>query len=215
MPRQHRWQGTNGTPGCWERREGTVQNRRLEVLKRLEAGEIDAEEAASLLGALGASDEAPAGESIGVAQPPAARRDARWSRFWLYPLSVGGGVLVLGTLILALVSAAGAARGWLVCGWPLALLGVAAVLLALWSRRAKWLHLRVKESDGSRVAISFPLPLTLAAWILRIAQRFVPQLKDTGVDDLIITLRENPHSEPLSIQVDEGGKGDKVDIYIG
>lgn len=193
----------------------TVENRRLEVLRRLEAGEIDVEEAASLLGALGASDEAPAGETIRVAQPPATRREARWSSFWLYPLAVGGSVLVLGTLVLALVFAAGAARGWLVCGWPLALLGVAALLLALWSRRAKWLHLRVKESDGRRVAISFPLPLTLAAWTVRIAQLFVPQLKDTGVDDLIITLRENPHSEPLSIQVDEGGRGDKVDIYIG
>ena len=192
-----------------------MENRRLGILRRLEAGEIDAEEAAALLGALGSAEEAPAGEAIGVVQRPVERPAGRWARFWIYPLAAGGAILALGALLLTLVFAAGAARGWLVCGWPLAVLGLAVVLLAIWSRRAKWLHLRVREEDGHRVAISFPLPLTLAVWVLRIAQPFVPQLRNTGVDDLIIALRKNPQGEPISIQVDEGDRGERVDITIG
>jgi hypothetical protein len=192
-----------------------VENKRLEILGRLQAGEIDAEQAAELLRMLRLSEEAPEGETIDIAQPPAGLPEVRWSGFWLYPLAVGAAVLLLGALVLSLVFVAGVAAGWLICGWPLAILGFVVVLLALWSRRARWLHLRVKEAKGSKVAISFPLPLTLAAWVLRIAQPFIPQLKDTGVDDLIIALRSSPRDQPFSVQVDEGDRGDKVDIYIG
>jgi hypothetical protein len=192
-----------------------MENRQLEILRRLQEGEIDADEAAALLGAVGTAEESPAGEAIGVVQGPARRPEGHWAHFWIYPFAVGAALLALGALCLTLVYGAGAGWGCALCGWPVALLGLAAVLLALWSRRARWLHLRVKEAEGKKVAISFPLPLTLAAWVVRIAQPFVPKLRETGVDDLIVALSRNPHDEPLSIQVDEGEGGDKVDIYIG
>ncbi len=37
---------------------------------------------------------------------------------------------------------------------------------------------------------SLPLPLRPAAWALRLARPWVPQLKDTAVDELILSLAE-------------------------
>jgi hypothetical protein len=78
------------------------------------------------------------------------------------------------------------------------------------------MHVRIKEEGKRKIAFSFPLPLTLAAWVVRVAQPFVPQLQDTGVDDLIIALRESAaHGQPFSIDVQDDEEGEHVQIYIG
>lgn len=188
---------------------------RMEILQRLQAGEISTEEAARLL-SLSPATEAPAeGEVITVTPSAAPQPGASWRRFWVYPLMAGGSALILGGLVVGLVYSAGAGWGWLVCGWPLVVLGLLVAALALWSRWAKWLHVRVHEKGRRKVAISFPLPLTLAAWAIRIIGPFVPQLKKTGADDLIIALRDSRRGEPLHVQVDEGEDGDQVEVFIG
>jgi hypothetical protein len=117
---------------------------------------------------------------------------------------------------MAVVYATDAARGWLVCGWLPMLLGLLVALLAFWSRRATWMHLRISEGGRRKIAFSLPLPLGLAAWVMRIAQPFVPQLRDTGVDDLIIALRESSaRGEPFFVQVEDDQDGEKVEVYIG
>jgi hypothetical protein len=56
----------------------------------------------------------------------------------------------------------------------------------------------------------------LAAWVVRIAQPFIPQLKQTGVDDLILALRDSSsRSEPIFIDVQGDQDGERVEIYIG
>jgi hypothetical protein len=198
-----------------------MEEERLGILKMLETGQIDAEEAATLLAAL---------KPEGLVQPETAEAaslpredrlpssEERWARFWIYPLMVGAGVLAVGALVSVLVYATGAARGWLVCGWLPVSLGLGVMLLAWWTRRATWLHLRISEREGTRrkIALSFPLPLALTAWVLRIVQPFVPQLKETGVDELIIALRDSAkRDEPLFIDVQNDEGGERVQIYIG
>jgi hypothetical protein len=103
-----------------------------------------------------------------------------------------------------------------VCGWLPMILGVVVIVLAGWSRRAKWLHLRISEGEQQKIAFSFPLPLTLAAWALRIARPFVPQLEETGVDELIIALRDGTTGdEPFFIDVQDEEEGERVRVYIG
>jgi hypothetical protein len=194
-----------------------VEQEQLEILKMLESGEIDPEEAASLLSALRLPD-ADASAAIPETTPePLEQPRDDWAKFWIYPFMAGGVVVIAALLVIGLLYAADAARGWLaVCGWLPMSLGLAIVLLALWSRNATWLHLRIREGEKQQIAISIPLPLTLAAWGLRIAQPFVPQLKETGVDDLIIALRDSdPREEPISIDVQDNEDGERVQIYIG
>lgn len=203
-----------------------MENERLKILRMLETGEIDAEEALSLLAAIDAPDsELPGRTRPGagggdLGQPaqsstPLAAQRRRWARFWIYPLMAGGLVLILGSLVMALVYATGAKRGWLVCGWLPMILGLLGMLLAWWTRRAKWLHMRIREGGRKKMALSFPLPLAFAAWVLRILRPLVPKLGETGVDELIIALRDSGRDEPISIDVQDDQEGEQVQVYIG
>jgi len=89
--------------------------------------------------------------------------------------------------------------------------------LLLLARRAPWLHLRVQEQDGQRFAISLPLPLGLAHWIIAIARNFVPKDQAAHLetaDSFVTAMRDDPRREPIIIDVDDDD-GDKVEIYIG
>jgi hypothetical protein len=199
-----------------------MENERLEILKMVEAGKIDAAQAAVLLAALEGSvpedpSEAPEGK---VPLPPNLEPpewlENRWTRFWIYPLMAGGAALIAGTTVMALVYATGGARGWLCCGWLPVLLGLLMLFLVLWSRRATWMHLRISEQGRRKLAFSLPLPLTLSAWAVRIARPFVPQLQETAVDDLILALRDSPsRDEPFFIDVQNDEDGERVELYIG
>jgi hypothetical protein len=197
-----------------------MEQEQLEILKMVEAGQIDAKEAAQLLAAL---DEVmlPDSEEVRGAAPPlplgtTERQASQWARFWIYPMMAGGGVLIVGALVMGLVYASGGAKGWLVCGWLPMLMGLTVVVLALGTRRAPWMHLRISEGGKRKIALSFPLPLTLAAWAVRIAQPFVPKLQETGVDDLIVALRDSAvRGKPVFIDVQDDQEGERVELYIG
>jgi len=169
-------------------------------------------------------DEGREREGLERAQPvvdkPASAPDwegppARWSRFWIYPALVGGGLLILGAVVLGLLYAASAAPGWRVCGWLPMILGLIVAILAWWSRTARWLHLRVKEEGERNIAFSFPLPLTLTALVIRIIRPYVPQLKETGVDEMILALRDTNQDEPFFLDVQDDEDGEHVQVYIG
>jgi hypothetical protein len=192
------------------------EEERLQILNMLQAGQIGAEEAARLLSALEEPQEGAPVETLPPTSKPAERRESRRARFWIYPMMAGGVVVLLGALVTGLVYATGTARGWLLCGWLPMLLGLTVMVLAVWTRRAAWLHLRISEGGRRKMAFSFPLPLTLAAWAVRIAQPFVPQLQESGVDDLIIALRESTgRGEPFYIDVQDNDEGERVEVYIG
>ena len=108
---------------------------------------------------------------------------------------------------------------WFFCAWLPFLLGLIAIGIGWTSRSARWLHLRIHETSRGgprRIAISFPLPIRLTAWFLRNFGRFIPQLNQTGLDELILALGETATPEtPLYVNVDEGEDGDRVEVFIG
>ncbi|HSJ55747.1 MAG TPA: hypothetical protein VLC95_01105 [Anaerolineae bacterium] len=210
-----------------EERGADARRRVLELLGR---GQIGVEEAERLLRGMAEPEEerlddgtaAEAGFPSSVALPAEAAGTVPsgapegWRRFWIWPLLAGGVVLLAGALIMGLVYATAAAAGWLVCGWVPMIAGLLVMGVAWWSRTATWLHLRISEPGSRRIAISMPLPLTLAAWVLRIARPYVPQLRDTGVDELILALRDSRAGDaPLFIDVQDEEDGEHVQIYIG
>jgi len=128
-----------------------------------------------------------------------------------------GGWLVYGAL-----QAPGRAL-WLLCGGvPLALLGLSLLLLGWLSRATPWIHIRLRLKAGAhprRIALSFPLPLRAAAWLLRRIRPLVPRLEATGVDELILALSETVRTDtPLMVEVrpgDEDERVEQVQVVIG
>ena len=194
------------------------------ILQMVQNGTITAAEADSLLRAMGEDPEPQpnmAAEPLSQAAPPAGSRARRgmpawWEGTWLY---VFAGALILAGVGLGftIMIAQGQTRpGWLACTLPV--LGFGALLAGLtwWSRDARWLHIKVRE-PGQRVHISLPVPLRLAAWVLRAARPWVRQLQDTAIDEALLALADADlkGEEMLVVEVDDAEEGEQVEIRLG
>jgi hypothetical protein len=110
---------------------------------------------------------------------------------------------------------------WFICSSVLLAFGIVVIVLAAQSRTARWLHLRVRQRPGQRpqtIAISLPIPLRFARWIMRIFGGFVPDMHGASVNDILMALDSleqstNPEN-PVYIEVDEED-GERVEIFIG
>ena len=183
----------------------------LRILELIEVGEISAEEGARRLVAL-----TGAAETTKPPEPPAVPRPALVRWLWQGAFWTGVALLAGGGLLMASVYSQGGTTGGLVWGWILFIFGVLVTLLGWWLQRAHWLCLRVRQHDGPNVTLALPLPLGLIAWGLRIARPFVPQLEETGVDEVILAMREEIRDgHPFVVEVNEREGGERVQVYFG
>jgi hypothetical protein len=143
----------------------------------------------------------------------------KWKRWWMIPLWVGVGITIFGALLMFWAYQVSGFSFWFGCTWLPFSIGILVMVLAWSTRTSRWLHLRVQQKPGQRpqsIAISFPIPLRLTAWFLRLFRKKIPRLANSGVDELVLALGENTSSEdPFYIEVDEGEEGERVQIYIG
>ncbi len=202
-----------------------MSEERAKILQMIADGRITAEEASQLLAALSNDDgveiHTPAtdrdeGSGADDSSPPVQM--PHFGNLWLIPLYVGLVLFVCGALAaFPLYTQSGS---WLlvVCGWPAFVIGLLTMIAAWLSRRSRWVHVRITNVDGSRrnIKFSFPIPLRLSAWALKIGSRFIPKLKDTGVDEMIVALDEAmTGDQPLYVDVQEDDGGERVQVYIG
>ncbi len=200
-----------------------MDNERIRILKRVETGEIKAEEAVRLINELSQASSSlpepaviePGPSAAQAASMPRLQVPKGFSHFWLYPLWAGVGTVVIGAILLYAVYGAQAGWGWAVCGWPLFALGVLITATAWWLRTARWVHVRVRGKEN--VTLSLPIPIKLTAWGIKIAKPFVPQFRDTGVDEVIMGLGDalQEGNQPLYVDVNDDESGEHVQVYIG
>ena len=197
---------------------------RMQILQMIEDGKVSAAEGLRLLDALNSPPAAAAPPEPSSAPPSAGALPdedlTRWRRWWIVPMWIGTGIVLVGAMLMyAAYSATGHLGFWFGCATLPFILGVIVMALAGFSQSARWLHVRVKtgqEEWPRNIAISFPLPIGLTAWFLRTFGSRIPKLRETGVDELIMALGEHTSAEaPLYINVDEGSNGEKVQVYIG
>jgi hypothetical protein len=192
---------------------------RLQVLKMLETGQLSTDEAIEMLDALN-------GKTPRLTETPASHGDVREDMpqvgsWWLVPTGIGAIVMALGAPLLALGLSGRSPVFWaLCCGWIPFLVGLTVLTIGVWSRSARWLHLRIRNSQTGKMtfAISMPLPLTLAAWVIRFVRPFVPQIKDIAVEEMIMAMRDGwstGDEEPIFVEVQDDDDGENVLIYIG
>jgi hypothetical protein len=147
----------------------------------------------------------------------------KWSGWWAIPLAVGGFIAAWGGMFMYVT--ASVAQGislWFLCASVPFVIGVVIAGLALLSRNAPWLHLRVQQKPGEkpeRIAISFPIPIRPVAWFFRTFGDRIPKLKNNtngiNLDEVIMAIGQSTSRDnPIYIQVDEDD-GEKVEIFIG
>lgn len=183
--------------------EDEREREREQVLRDLDAGRIDVEEALHRLQTAGPEGPPP----VGLTDSP-----RRWRDWWLIPLAVSIVVLAVGGL------AASSGGWWWACGGPALFVGAVGVTLSVLSRNSPWVHLRItsRESGVRRVAISLPLPLRTVAGLLRVVGDWIPGLDRTSVDELLMALDGSiSGDEPLQVVVDDEEEGERVEVYLG
>jgi hypothetical protein len=164
-----------------------------------------------------AAEEKPP-QAAEVTPDPFRDRAQAWRRWWWFPLWGGVGITLVGALLMYLAWDRSGFGFWFACTWFPFLFGVFVMALSWASRTARWLHVRIhrQPGDGPRnIAISFPLPLRLAAWFVRTFNVRVPKLERTSLDELILALEHTTPDAPFFVEVQDDDDGERVEVYIG
>jgi len=198
-----------------------------QILKMVAEGKISAEEAMTLIKALGETPpeaetevvEASTGSGSGTTAAPELEETAAQARRWaMIPLWIGVAIVILSAYWLFSLAQASNFGFWFYCAWLPFLLGLAVVVLAAGSRAARWLFVRVERKRGRprNIVLGFPLPLGLTAWFLRTFGHRIRDLERTNVDEILQALEKTTSSKsPLIVNVQDNEDGEHVQVYIG
>ncbi len=190
-----------------------------EILRLVQEGKITAEEGARLLDAMSAGEddtEEQAGPEPVIVSAPAQQsvegRPRPRSPYWLFVLLFGLGWTLAG----AALTLWALGTGWLVLTVPFLLIGLAVLSLGAASRDASWLSIHITDADGRRkFMLDFPIPLPVLAWGVRVARPFVPEFRDTAVDELILSLHgSSVPGELLLVDVIDDESGERVQVKV-
>lgn len=192
-----------------------MNEERKHILNMIAEGKISAEEGVQLLESLADEDETKEGE-IG-SDDISALGDPR--RFWIYPALAGAGIAAIGAALYLAIYGRWGMTPWLTCGIVPFLVGVTVVTLGWWSRQARWFHLRITNlhTGHRQFVMNLPLPLGLTAWVVSILRPFIPRFRQTGIDEMILSLRDGieKSGQPLVVDVTDEDGGERIQIYFG
>lgn len=179
----------------------------MDVLNSLDGGEIDVNQALTLL-----EGEDEQRRTRKIKQPS---RRGNWRLWWSIVLGIGT-ALTAGAAGLAVLSG-----WWWLCAGPMLLMGIILLIVAALTYDSHWASVRVMTGARSwprDIALSVPVPIGLAAWVLKTFNQFIPGLARTQVDELLVGLGELEEtisrSEMITIEVD-GEDGEHVEVYLG
>lgn len=197
-----------------------MSEERRKILEMVENGQISAEEAAFLLQLVPEPEPVDADprqreQPFPEDAPERKTGRVRTRPYWLYPLAVGSIVMLVGGAVVATAYQQSRVSLWTwLCGWMPLFLGLLVVTIAAWARTAHWVHLRVVDRDD-HIFLSFPLPLRFSAQVIHVTRRFIPQFRDTGIDEAILALRDGLNDgQPITIEIDHEEEGEHIEITI-
>jgi hypothetical protein len=207
-------------------KEAATVDETLHILQMLEQGTISADEAHRLLIAVRPDRETQTedvrpGATELAAGGPNAPNFRRYRVLSYIPFGVALVIFLLcswWTYVLYR-NTGGRTTGGLVVLLIVTVLVLMVTAVTLWMSATPWLHVRVRDRDGHRIAISLPLPLRLAYWGLHLAGRFVHDESTAQLDaaaQMVEALRISQSKltrEPIAIDVDD--EGERVQVYIG
>lgn len=206
----------------------------IELLQKVERGEISAEEASRLLEQMqdyqvfepeqeGSKSYHAAGEdqdSETLTATGDLRKFGRFTRWWIIPYTFGVLITALGAFWIYLGWNGGEITFGFWIAWLPFISGVAFMALSWRARASHWIHLRVQQQQGrrpERFTISMPLPLGIIKWANRTFGHHFPQeVRGIDLDDFIDSIEESVTSDnPIYVWVDDAKEQQQVEIWIG
>jgi hypothetical protein len=203
---------------------------RRKILQMVADGKISAEEAATLMRSLEESAE----DEIQVieAEPASGGREARVNSaefdqirerarlFAWIPLGVGIILTILTSWWMFSIQQEAGLNFWFFCMALPFFLGILLIALGAGGRSSRWLYVNVDRSHQTdwpkNITLALPLPLGLAGWFLRNFGSHIEGLKGTNVDEILTAISAaKTVTEPLIVNVDESGSGERVQVFIG
>jgi hypothetical protein len=158
----------------------------------------------------------PAEQDVISPPPPIDVHIPDTQHWWQVPFWIGAATLVAGAFILAGALSSGGVCLILLCGLPLLFIGILAIIVAWFARNGPWVHIRVKHQQPGERNVNISVPLDLGVMAVRVAEPFVPQMKKTGVDDVIVSMKDNvKRDQPLIIDVNDDDDGEHVQVIVG
>ena len=175
----------------------TTSEERQQVLRMIADGKITPEEGSRLLAALSGgkppalaesavpgeqSDNTPRTEQAAPQQqaytpeqevvphpPPIEEQMPDTRHWWQVPFWIGAALLVAGAFTLAGGLSGSAICLALLCGLPMLLIGILAVIVAWFARNGPWVHIRVKNDRPGEHNVNISVPLDLGVVAVRLA----------------------------------------------
>lgn len=195
-------------------------SRTLDILKKLESGELDAAQANERLSA-----------------PPTVERDyvprfeetqaPGWMRaIWIYLLLSELAIVGIGVWII--IATVNVNVLWFLCGLPILIFGALVLALGADLQHAHWVYVHVAQSrKGNRpIRIAVPFPMGLVRFGMWIAKIFKPKLQiklgkhssgfNASWQDIEEFMKEIERalSKEGGISVDVDDKGERVQVHI-
>lgn len=206
----------------------TVDESRLEILRRVENGILTVEEGSDLIGILDFSngrvdreedDSNPKGEVYSHDDIATPQVSNWWKALWSLIL-FGGATLTGFSAYWAYQGFQKAGLGWgFWLSWIPFVLGVGIMVLGAALFDSPWLYLKVVSHDaGKPIKISFaiPLPIQLAAWVFKTFHSRLPaSMQEMNLNDLMVEVENTlKRGEPFQIVVDDEKSADEVILLI-
>ncbi len=161
-------------------------------------------------------EPAPTPESEVIDPPPIDAKMPDTRHWWQVPFWIGAAILIAGAFIVAGALSSGAACFVLLCGLPLLFVGLILIIVAWFARNGPWVHIRVKNDRPGEHNVNLSVPLDLGVVAVRVAEPFVPQMRHTGIDDVIVSLKDNvKRDQPVLIDVNDDEDGEHVQVIVG
>lgn len=206
-----------------------MEQNRLDILKKVENGEISLEKASEILDDLEHNEIVPNTldvESRKFTQSEFETNKSEkfekpgWSLiFWIIPLLLGVILTIFSStwLYQNYQSSGLGFKFWLT--WIPFLIGVFLIYFGWILQKSRWIYLNIKQPKGNspqRIFIALPLPTQLLGFFLKIFKGKIPSnVSNLNIDEIIQNIDQQiKKDEPLYIDVDDED-GTKVEIYIG
>jgi hypothetical protein len=204
----------------------TREESKLEILKKVENGDLSVEEGSALLSIFDKAERQPVEPEIiddhgeEFAEPMETPKvSGCWKAAWSMIL-FGGAVLTAFSAFWVYQGYTTKGFGWgFWLSWIPLVLGVFIMVGGWILLESPWMHVRIhskEEKKDVNIVLSMPIPFGLARWVFKTFGSYMPEdVRNKGIpellDDIEVSLK---NGEPFHVQVDDKDDGSKVEVFM-